>query len=131
MKVKVTLLPLLVLVTAFFAGCATPVSIDPMADQKDHTAEYRAGFFYAPIDANAGRIFRTAIRELDAMGYFRTGELHDDAQITIYARKVGDERVTVRIEQIAPGQSEIRIRVGRFGNLPESQRIYAQIRGAI
>ena len=30
------------------------------------------------------------------MGYFRTGELHRETSITIYARKVGDEKVTVR-----------------------------------
>lgn len=130
MKAKVTLLPLFVLIAAFAGGCSTPVSINPMADQ-DNTAVFRAGYFYAPIEANANRIFKTAIRELDKMGYFRTGELHDDSRITIYARKVGDEKVTVRIEQIAPGQAEIRIRVGTLGNLAESQSIYAKISDAL
>ena len=69
------------------------------------------------------------------MGYFRTGELHKETAITIYARKIGDEKVTVRVSQAtdpeATAQSEIRIRVGNLGNLAESQTIYAHIRDAL
>ena len=69
------------------------------------------------------------------MGYFRTGELHSESAITIYSRKVGDEKVTVRISQQTDEEveeeSEIRIRVGYLGNLAESQVIYARIRDAL
>lgn len=94
-------------------------------------AEYRAGYFYAPLNAPIGEIFKTSIRELDEMGYFRTGELHKETYITIYARKIGDEKITVRAKQLAEGQSEVRIRVGKLGNLAESQAIYARIRDAL
>ncbi|WP_269522228.1 DUF3568 family protein [Coraliomargarita parva] len=123
-------LSLAVLAALFASACTTPVAIDPKTGQ-EQTARFTAGYFYGPIDAEAGTIFRTAIRQLDNMGYFRTGELHKDASITIYARKVGDEKVTVRIAQLAPGQCEMRIRVGSLGNLPESQKIYATIRDAL
>jgi hypothetical protein len=62
------------------------------------------------------------------LNYFRTGELHKDNAISIYARKVGDEKITVRISQQTDPEveeeSEIRIRVGNLGNLAESQVIY-------
>ena len=112
------------------AGCTTPVAIDPATGQ-DQKAEYRINTFYAPIDAAPKPIFRTAIKELDEMGYFRTGELHQDNSISIFARSVGDEKVKVKIVQVAPGKSEVRIRVGTLGDLPESQKIYARIRKAI
>jgi hypothetical protein len=130
MKAKAPIITLLLLLTAFFAGCTTPVAIDPMTGQ-EQTAKYRAGYFYASMEVNSGQIFKQAISVIDQLGYFRTGELHKTSAITIYARKVGDERVTVRIKQIAPGQSEVRIRVGKFGNLAESQMVYAKIHDSL
>jgi len=130
MKANATLLTLLVLIPVFFSGCATPVAIDPMTGQ-EQLAEFRAGYFYAPIEADARTIFKATIRELDDMGYFRTGELHKETSITVYARKIGDEPVQVLIEQMDAGLSRLRIRVGKFGNLAESQLIYSKIRGAI
>ena len=131
---KVTLITLLAICASIFTGCTTPVAIDPLTGQ-EQIAEYRAGFFYAPIDAPIGEIFKKAIREIDDLGYFRTGELHKDTAISIYCRKVGDDKITVRISQQTDPevaeQSEIRIRVGNLGNLAESQVIYARIRDAL
>lgn len=127
---KATLITLLTICALIVSGCTTPVAIDPQTGQ-EQLAEYRAGYFYAPLNAPIGQIFKTAIREMDSMGYYRTGELHKATAITIYARKVGDEKITVRASQLAEGQSEIRIRVGKLGNLAESQLIYARIRDAL
>jgi hypothetical protein len=130
MKAKAPILTLLAIFTALFSGCTTPVAIDPMTGQ-EQTAEYRLGYLYAPIEANSGHVFRAAISEIDEIGYFRTGELHKNSAITIYARKVGDEKVNIRITQVAPGQSQVRIRIGTLGNLAESQMIFARIRDAL
>jgi hypothetical protein len=130
MKVKATILSLLTLTVAFFSGCTTPVAIDPMTGQQQ-TAKYQAGYFYAPITEDADAIFMTAIRAIDDMGLLRTGEIHKKDYIKIYARMVGDKEVVVRIKQIAAGESEIRIRVGTMGDLPQSQVIYAKIRDAL
>ena len=130
MKAKVSIISLLAVITLLFSACTTPVAIDPVSGE-EQAAKYQAGFFYAPINAAPRPIFRNAIRVLDENGYYRTGELHKDTAITLYARKVGDEKITVRIKQLADGQSELRIRVGRLGNLSESQFIYAKIRDAM
>ncbi|MFT4902145.1 MAG: hypothetical protein ACI81V_001430 [Lentimonas sp.] len=130
MKANVLILSLLALIAGLFSGCTTPVAIDPMSGQ-DQTARYQAGYFYAPLEFNSGQVFRVTIKEMDAIGYFRTGELHGDSAISIYARKVGDEKVTVKISQIAPGQSQIRIRMGTLGNLSESQILFAKIHNAL
>ena len=131
---KVSLITLLAIFASIFTSCTTPVAIDPLTGQ-EQVAEYRAGYFYAPIDASIGQIFKTAIREIDDLGYFRTGELHKDDAISIYCRKVGDDKITVRISQQTnpevEEQSEIRIRIGNLGNLAESQVIYARIRDAL
>lgn len=134
MKVISSLLGALALF--FLSGCETPVAIDPQTGM-EQTARYQAGYFYGPLDASIDEVFRVAIRELDDMGYFRTGELHRDTNITVYARKVGDEKLTVKTyvprgdDAMEPGQSMLRIRVGTFGDLPESQAIYARIRDSL
>mgnify|MGYP001446716573 CR=1 FL=1 len=131
---KATLITLLTICASMFTSCTTPVAIDPLTGQ-EQLAEFRAGYFYAPIDKPIGQIFKTAIRELDNLGYFRTGELHKETAITIYARKIGDEKITVRISQQTDAEveeeSEIRVRVGNLGNLAESQVIYARIRDSL
>ena len=131
---KVTLITLLAICASIFTGCTTPVAIDPLT-QQEGLAEFRAGYFYAPIDAPIGQIFKASIRELDLLDYFRVGELHKDSSISIYSRNRRDDKVTVRIiTQTDPEveeQSEIRIRVGNLGNLAESQVIYARIRDAL
>ena len=131
---KVSLITLLAICASIFTGCTTPVAIDPLTEQEGQ-AEYRAGNFYAPIDAPIGQIFKTSIRELDLLDYFRVGELHKDSSISIYSRNRRDDKVTVRIvTQTDPEveeQSEIRIRVGNLGNLADSQVIYARIRDAL
>ncbi len=115
-----------------FTGCTTQVAIDPQTGL-EQSASYTAGYFYASLDASVSEIFRVAIREMDDMGYFRTGERHGKESIKIYARKVGDQLVSVRIRNIldGEGQTELRIRVGDLGNLAESQVLYARIRDAL
>jgi hypothetical protein len=130
MIAKATILSILTLTVVFFSGCTTPVAIDPMTGQQQ-TAKYRSGYFYAPITADANAVFLSAIRAIDGMGLLRTGELHKKDFIKIFARQVGDKEVVVRIQQIAAGESEIRIRVGALGDLPQSQVIYAKIRDAM
>lgn len=127
---KATLLTILTLSALILSGCTTPVAIDPMTGE-EQTAEYRVGTFYAPADASIGQVFRVAIRELDDMDYFRTGELHRENSITIFARTAGDRKVKVQAARSEESGTEIRIRVGRLGDLAESQNIYARIRNAL
>ena len=131
MKTKAAFPPILTILAALaFSACSTPVAVDPASGQ-DQNARFTVGTFYGPVQGDIKAMFRTAIREMDRMGYYRTGEIHREASITIFARKVGDEKVTVKLMQLAPGEAEMQIRIGTFGNLPESQKIYSSIRNAL
>ena len=124
---KKSLIPVLAVLLAVFSGCTTPVAIDPQSGQVQN-AKYQAGFFYAPLDAPIGQVFNVAIRELDSMGYFRTGELHKANHITIYARKVGDERITLRSYipeknvELQPGQSMLRSALANLATSPSPKK---------
>ena len=127
---KTSFITFISICAVIITGCTTQVVVDPMSGELK-TATYQAGFFIAPIDAPVDQIFREAIAAVDALGYFRTGELHKQSSVMIYARKVGDQKVTVRIgpptDEEATAQSEVRIRIGNLGNLAESQVIYDRI----
>ena len=130
MKSKLCFFSFFAGIIILLAGCTTPVAVDPQSGT-EQTAHYTAGYFYGPIDADASDVFRKAIVVMDEKGYFRTGELHKDTFISIFARTIGDRKITLRIKQIASGKSELRIRIGHLGNLAESQRLYAAIRNAM
>jgi hypothetical protein len=130
MKAKASLLSLFTLFMLVLGGCTTPVAIDPQTGV-EQTARFVAGYFYGSLEADSDTIFRTTISKLDEHGYFRTGELHKNTYVTIYARKVGDQKVIARIRPLEPGLCELRIRIGNLGNLPESQFLYASIRDAL
>ena len=127
---KISFITILSICAVIITGCTTQVVVDPMSGELK-TAKYQAGFFTAPVDAPVDQIFKVAITAVDAMGYFRTGELHKQSSVMIYARKVGDQKVTVRIgppsDKETTAQSEVRIRIGNLGNLAESQAIYDRI----
>ncbi|MEC8333484.1 MAG: DUF3568 family protein [Verrucomicrobiota bacterium] len=127
---KISFITILSICAVIITGCTTQVVVDSMNGELK-TAKYQAGFFTAPVDAPVDQIFKLAITAVDAMGYFRTGELHKQSSVMIYARKVGDQKVTVRIgpptDEETTAQSEVRIRIGNLGNLAESQAIYDRI----
>lgn len=127
---KISFITILSICAVIITGCTTQVMVDSMNGELK-TAKYQAGFFTAPVDAPVDQIFKVAITAVDALGYFRTGELHKQSSVMIYARKVGDQKVTVRIgpptDEETTAQSEVRIRIGNLGNLAESQAIYDRI----
>ena len=127
---KISFITILSICAVIITGCTTQVVVDSMNGELK-TAKYQAGFFTAPVDAPVDQIFKVAITAVDALGYFRTGELHKQSSVMIYARKVGDQKVTVRIgpptDEETTAQSEVRIRIGNLGNLAESQAIYDRI----
>jgi|TARA_E500000178_G_scaffold352108_1_gene414784 hypothetical protein len=117
--------------TLFISGCETQVAIDPISGV-EQTARYQAGFFFGVIEGELDPAFRTTIQTLDEQGYFRTGERHVETAVSIFARKIGDEKIVVRLKQTPEaGELEVRIRVGNMGNLAESQTIFAAIREAL
>lgn len=130
-SIKALLIVLFSIAALFSTGCETQVAVDPNTGV-DQTARYQAGFFFGMVEGELADTFRTTIQTLDDMGYFRTGERHEETYINIYARKVGDEKISLRLKQTPEeGILEMRIRVGNLGNLAESQTIYAHVIDAL
>jgi hypothetical protein len=88
------------------------------------TAVYQANTLVTTVDASMDTTFRATISSLDALNdYFRTGEVVKETSVAIIARKVGDVRVHIKLIKVSEEQTEIRVRIGLIGDLPESQLI--------
>ena len=111
-------------ISFFLVSCQ--VAVDPK-NNSGATAYYQANTLIATVETDVDTAFRASIQALDKLNYFRTGEVHKDDFTTILSRKVGDERVVVKILKVTDEQSQIQVRIGIVGNLPESQTIIAEI----
>ncbi|MGB0374965.1 MAG: DUF3568 family protein [Opitutales bacterium] len=123
------------LLASFFLVACQSVTVNPKNDSSS-TAQYQLNTLVSVFDTDTDTAFRASIQSLDVLGYFRTGEIRDEnikdrLQTSIFARKVGDEKIVVKITELSPEQSQVSVRVGVIGNMPESQVILAEIEDSI
>lgn len=118
------------LLASFFLVACQSVTVNPKNDSSS-TAKYQLNALITVFETDTDTAFRASIQALDILGYFRTGEKHNESEIFVFARKVGDEKIVVRITEISPEQSQVSVRIGTIGNMPESQVILAEIEDSI
>ena len=116
--------------TSFLLVSCQSLTINPKNDSSS-TAQYQINSLIAVFESDTDTVFRASIQALDILGYFRTGEIHGELETSVFARKVGDEKIVVSIEQLEPEKSQVSVRVGIIGNLAESQVILAEIEDGI
>ena len=119
----------LALATFFLVACQS-VTVNPKNDSSS-TAKYQLNSLVSVFETDTDSAFRASIQALDLLGYFRTGEIHGELETSVFARKVGDEKISVKITELSPEQSQISVRIGLVGNMPESQVILAEIEDMI
>ena len=119
----------LALATFFLVACQS-VTVNPKNDSSS-TAKYQLNSLVSVFETDSDSAFRASIQALDLLGYFRTGEIRGELETSVFARKVGDEKIIVKITELSPEQSQISVRIGLVGNMPESQVILAEIEDMI
>ena len=115
---------------SFFLVACQSLTVNPK-NKSSTTAQYQRNALISVFETDTDTAFRATIQALDLLGYFRTGEIHGELETSVFARKVGDEKIVVKIINLSPEQSQVSIRVGMIGNLPESQVILAEIEDMI
>ena len=118
------------LIASFFLVACQSITVNPK-NSSSSTAQYQLNSLISVFETDTDTAFRASIQALDLLGYFRTGEIHGEIDTYVFARKVGDEKIVVRITKLSPEQSQISVRIGLVGNLPESQVILAEIEDLI
>ena len=119
----------LALATFFLVACQS-VTVNPK-NVSSSTAKYQLNSLVSVFETDTDSAFRASIQALDLLGYFRTGELRDDLVTSVFARKVGDVKIVVKITELSPEQSQVSVRIGLVGDMPESQVILAEIEDMI
>jgi outer membrane murein-binding lipoprotein Lpp len=114
------------LLASFFLVACQSITVNPKNDSSS-TANYQLNALVSVFETDTDTAFRASIQALDVLGYFRTGEIHGELETSVFARKVGDEKIVVKITELSLEQSQISVRVGITGNMPESQVILAEI----
>ncbi|MDG1701741.1 MAG: DUF3568 family protein [Opitutae bacterium] len=115
---------------SFFLVACQSLTVNPK-NNSSTTAQYQLNALISVFETDTDTAFRASIQALDLLGYFRTGEIHGELETSVFARKVGDEKIVVKIIKLSPEQSQVSIRVCMIGNLPESQVILAEIEDMI
>jgi hypothetical protein len=103
------------------AGC-TSVQVTP-----NTLGSYELGELRVFVRANVDRTYLAAKAGIEADGLFLTGDRWGGTTATLTARDEFDTRVTVRLKQVEPNQTSVRIRYGMAGDLHYAQRLFGQI----
>ena len=119
----------LALATFFLVACQS-VTVNPKNDSSS-TAKYQINSLISVFETDSDTAFRASIQALDLLGYFRTGEIQGELETSIFARKVGDVKIVVKITELSSEQSQVSVRIGLVGDMPESQVILAEIEDMI
>jgi hypothetical protein len=91
------------------------------------------GVLTTRYSADAETVFNAVKRTIDAMpGTLRTGETDDRGSVVIYARTIGDLEINITIKKTEDEvtkavYTQVEVKYGFFGNLPESQIIVSNI----
>ena len=129
---------LALLATLLLAGCATQIGVD---NSQNREASYSnvTGVLTTRYTSDTEAVFNAVKRTIDAMpGTLRTGETDDRGankelnSVVVYARTIGDLEIKITIEKAEDEQTkavftQVKVKYGAFGNLPESQQLVSKI----
>ena len=133
MKTALALLAALVL-----AGCSTQIGVD---NSQNREASYSnvTGVLTSRYTSDTEAVFNAVKRTIDAMpGTLRTGETDERGankelnKVIVFARTIGDLEIKITIEKAEDEQTkavftQVKVKYGAFGNLPESQQLVSKI----
>ena len=91
------------------------------------TYGYASGALKTTLDAPVPAAQRASEAVVENLGFSLVSSTGDRLEAEVIARTAGDDKVTIKIESLAENASEIRIRVGMFGDETRSARIYEEI----
>jgi hypothetical protein len=129
----------LALLAAFvLAGCSTQIGVDN-SQNREASFSNVTGVLTTRYTSDTEAVFNAVKRTIDAMpGTLRTGETDDRGankelnSVIVFARTIGDLEIKITIEKAEDEQTkavftQVKVKYGAFGNLPESQQLVSKI----
>ncbi len=93
------------------------------------TYAYASGALKTTVDATVPATQQAAEAAVDRLGFSLVSSAGDQLEAEVISRTAGDDKVRIKIKSLSDDASEIRIRVGMFGDETRSARIYEEIKG--
>lgn len=118
--IAATVLTLIILLS----GCAAVLVGGAAAG----TVAYVRGDLEAVVDHSVDETFDAAVKAMNQLDLSIISRDHDKLTGKIVARDSEDSKITVTLKSRETGNTELRIRVGVFGDEALSRRIYDQVR---
>jgi len=116
---------ILILALAFlgfaFGGC-TQVQLAP-----DIQGEFALGELQVLVDENFADSYNAAKRAIADLDLFQTMDDRKVVEAELRARDTTDTIVTIKIKELGPDRTSIKIRYGLPGSLPPAQDVYRAI----
>ena len=129
----------LALLAAFvLAGCSTQIGVDN-SQNREASFSNVTGVLTTRYTSDTEAVFNAVKRTIDAMpGTLRTGETDDRGankelnSVIVFARTIGYLEIKITIEKAEDEQTkavftQVKVKYGAFGNLPESQQLVSKI----
>lgn len=117
---SLSLLGLLVLGAAM-SGC-TQVQVAP-----NTLGEYRMGELQVVVDRGFAATYEAAKKGMKESNIFQTGDEQKVTEGELKGRDSADAQVTIKVKEIGPNRSDVRIRYGIPGNLALAQKVYQSL----
>jgi hypothetical protein len=114
---------LLALAAGFGAAGCTQVLVGP-----ETRGEYKLGELQVMADAGFVRSYEAVKRGMKDAGLFQTGDDRKVIEAEVNGRDALDTRVIVKVKEVGPNRTSIKIRYGLKGDLASAQKLYEAIR---
>lgn len=109
------------LVALLTAGC-TQVQLDP-----DTRGEYKLGELQVFADRDFNTVYNAAKRGMADLKLFQTRDDRKVIEAELNGRDSADTLVIVKIKEVGPKRTSVKIRYGLTPDLPSAQRLYQAI----
>ena len=122
-KKQVALIVVICCLVSVVSGCAV-VLVGAGAG----TVAYLKGNIEAILEEDLGQVYAASLRALDKLEISATRKEKDALSAVIVGRTAADKKITIKLKATENNLTNLSIRVGVFGNRPQSQRIYDEIK---
>jgi len=122
-KKQVALIMVICCLVSVVSGCAV-VLVGAGAG----TVAYLKGNLEAILEEDLGQVYAASLKALDKLEISATRKEKDALSAVIVGRTAADKKITIKLKATENNLTNLSIRVGVFGNRPQSQRIYDEIK---
>jgi len=120
---QLTLILMLCGSLAVVSGCAVA-----LVGAGAGTVAYLKGSLNAVLDKDVDHVYAASLKALDRLEIPATRKEKDALSAVIVGRTSADKKVTIKIKAAENNLTKLSIKIGFFGNQPQSRLIYDEIK---